>query len=63
MPVIYDANRPAFLEYKQPRGRERKLCCYKDSPCETHKDVLNNLVRMAIGEIEADLKNLQKKSK
>lgn len=56
-----NTKRPYFLEYKTPKGREPKFCCYKDDACELHRRVLNNLVRMATGEIEADPKNLEVK--
>jgi hypothetical protein len=50
--------RPRYLEYYRPHGRARRWCCYKDDPCELHASVLKQLVRMALGEIEADPKNL-----
>jgi hypothetical protein len=53
-----EANRPFYLEYKKPCGRERRRCCYKDNPCKTHATVLNQLVRMAYGEVEPTPNNL-----
>ncbi len=52
--------KPFFLEYDAPKNREPKRCCYKDNPCDLHQKVLNNLVKMATGELEATSENLDK---